>query len=423
MEQSAGVRGVRMDRTVETGGKIYKSRSYPAYAGEAYREYADISRLEYTTVTRSRTAEGTRQGHAERTMRSPSPDQRTRRSASPSEGTRRSAKPARGSWKKRLFAFLIFQFIFALVTMPLLIFYGPFEEVKGTIVGASWNTLKHQYIVKFFLSDEAIARILRDSYADDPTAKGESIEKIELSGEHDSAIEVYNIEGGDFKGKLMVVHDPTRIIVGYSSLFPESGETTSQIAKNSGGVAGINAGGFLDSGWTGTGGIPMGFIIHDGKVIYDQYEGKDVKQETVAFTNEGMLIVGRHTIKRLMEYGVKEGVSFGPPLIVNGKPTIRKGDGGWGIAPRTAIGQRKTGEVLLLVIDGRTIESFGATLREVQDILFEYGAVNAANLDGGSSTTMYYNGKVINRPSDKLGERLVPSAFVVLPEGKQAGNG
>jgi len=423
MEQSAGVRGVRMDRTVETGGKIYKSRSYPAYAGEAYREYADISRLEYTTVTRSRTAEGTRQGHAERTMRSPSPDQRTRRSASPSEGTRRSAKPARGSWKKRLFAFLIFQFIFALVTMPLLIFYGPFEEVKGTIVGASWNTLKHQYIVKFFLSDEAIARILRDSYADDPTAKGESIEKIELSGEHDSAIEVYNIEGGDFKGKLMVVHDPTRIIVGYSSLFPESGETTSQIAKNSGGVAGINAGGFLDSGWTGTGGIPMGFIIHDGKVIYDQYEGKDIKQETVAFTNEGMLIVGRHTIKRLMEYGVKEGVSFGPPLIVNGKPTIRKGDGGWGIAPRTAIGQRKTGEVLLLVIDGRTIESFGATLREVQDILFEYGAVNAANLDGGSSTTMYYNGKVINRPSDKLGERLVPSAFVVLPEGKQAGNG
>ena len=412
-----------MDRTVETGGKIYKSRSYPAYAGEAYREYADISRLEYTTVTRSRTAEGTRQGHAERTMRSPSPDQRTRRSASPSEGTRRSAKPARGSWKKRLFAFLIFQFIFALVTMPLLIFYGPFEEVKGTIVGTSWNTLKHQYIVKFFLSDEAIARILRDSYADDPTAKGESIEKIELSGEHDSAIEVYNIEGGDFKGKLMVVHDPTRIIVGYSSLFPESGETTSQIAKNSGGVAGINAGGFLDSGWTGTGGIPMGFIIHDGKVIYDQYEGKDVKQETVAFTNEGMLIVGRHTIKRLMEYGVKEGVSFGPPLIVNGKPTIRKGDGGWGIAPRTAIGQRKTGEVLLLVIDGRTIESFGATLREVQDILFEYGAVNAANLDGGSSTTMYYNGKVINRPSDKLGERLVPSAFVVLPEGKQAGNG
>jgi len=212
------------------------------------------------------------------------------------------------------------------------------------------------------------------------------------------------------------VHDPTRIAVGYSSMFPDSGETTSQIAKNNGGVAAINAGGFLDSGWTGTGGIPMGFIIHDGEVIFDQYDNRDVKQETVAFTEEGMLIVGRHTINQLMEYGVKEGVSFGPPLIVNGKPTIKKGDGGWGIAPRTAIGQRKTGEVLLLVIDGRTLDSFGATLREIQDILLEYGAFNAANLDGGSSTTMYYNGKVINRPSDKLGERLVPSAFVVMPE-------
>ena len=328
----------------------------------------------------------------------------------------RQYKKSAGSRRRRIFAFLIFQFVFALITMPLLIFYGPFEEVRGTLVGASWNTLNHRYIARFFLSDEAITRIIRSSFADDPTARGETLQKLDLSGGHDSTIEVYNIEGRDFEGKLMVVHDPTRIAVGYSSMFPDSGETTSQIAKNNGGVAAINAGGFLDSGWTGTGGIPMGFIIHDGEVIFDQYDNRDVKQETVAFTEEGMLIVGRHTINQLMEYGVKEGVSFGPPLIVNGKPTIKKGDGGWGIAPRTAIGQRKTGEVLLLVIDGRTLDSFGATLREIQDILLEYGAFNAANLDGGSSTTMYYNGKVINRPSDKLGERLVPSAFVVMPE-------
>jgi len=133
----------------------------------------------------------------------------------------------------------------------------------------------------------------------------------------------------------------------------------------------------------------------------------------VAFTKEGMLIVGKHSMAQLKELGIKEGVSFGPPLIVNGKPTITKGDGGWGIAPRTAIGQKETGEVLLLVIDGRSLSSFGATLRDVQDILLKYGAVNAANLDGGSSATMYFNGMVINKPSDKLGERTVPTAFVV----------
>ena len=364
-------------------------------------------------------AGGTSRGHAGNTRRNNPGKIRggTGGTYQGSAGKRRgSTKKSAGSRRRRIFAFLIFQFVFALITMPLLIFYGPFEEVRGTLVGASWNTLNHRYIARFFLSDEAITRIIRSSFADDPTARGETLQKLDLSGGHDSTIEVYNIEGRDFEGKLMVVHDPARIAVGYSSMFPDSGETTSQIAKNNGAVAAINAGGFLDSGWTGTGGIPMGFIIHDGEVIFDQYDNRDVKQETVAFTEEGMLIVGRHTINQLMEYGVKEGVSFGPPLIVNGKPTIKKGDGGWGIAPRTAIGQRKTGEVLLLVIDGRTLDSFGATLREIQDILLEYGAFNAANLDGGSSTTMYYNGKVINRPSDKLGERLVPSAFVVMPE-------
>jgi exopolysaccharide biosynthesis protein len=364
-------------------------------------------------------AGGTSRGHAGNTRRN-NPGKIRGGTGGTYQGSadkrRGSTKKSAGSRRRRIFAFLIFQFVFALITMPLLIFYGPFEEVRGTLVGASWNTLNHRYIARFFLSDEAITRIIRSSFADDPTARGETLQKLDLSGGHDSTIEVYNIEGRDFEGKLMVVHDPARIAVGYSSMFPDSGETTSQIAKNNGGVAAINAGGFLDSGWTGTGGIPMGFIIHDGEVIFDQYDNRDVKQETVAFTEEGMLIVGRHTINQLMEYGVKEGVSFGPPLIVNGKPTIKKGDGGWGIAPRTAIGQRKTGEVLLLVIDGRTLDSFGATLREIQDILLEYGAFNAANLDGGSSTTMYYNGKVINRPSDKLGERLVPSAFVVMPE-------
>lgn len=313
--------------------------------------------------------------------------------------------------------FLIFEFFFTCITLPVLIFYGPFDDVRRTIVGASWTTLSHQYIAKFFLSDEAIKRILGSSYAVDPTERGEQLQTIRISSAHDNRIEVFNIDGGDFEGKLMVVHDPTRILTGYSSQLPDSGETTSQICRGGSAVAGINAGGFLDRGWTGTGGAPVGFIVHDGKVVYNQIKNENAKQQTVAFTKEGMLIVGKHSMAQLKKLGIKEGVSFGPPLIVNGKPTITSGDGGWGIAPRTAIGQKETGEVLLLVIDGRTLESFGATLRDVQDILLQYGAVNAANLDGGSSTTMYYNGKVINKPSDKLGERTVPSAFVVTGKG------
>jgi len=316
---------------------------------------------------------------------------------------------------RKVLAFLLFQLFFSVLTMPLLIFYGPFDNVKRVVVGASWNTLTHQYIAKAFLSDDAIARILGETYAVDPTDSGEMIQTLNFGSKHTDRIDIYNIQGKDFTGKLMIVYDPTRIEVGYSAQMPRSGETTSAIAKRNNAVAAINAGGFLDQGWTGTGGAPMGFIIHEGKVIYDQLNNESIRQETVAFTDKGMLIVGKHSISQLKQYGVKEAVSFGPPLIVNGKPTITGGDGGWGIAPRTAIGQRDNGEVLLLTIDGRNIKSFGATLKDVQDILLSYGAVNAANLDGGSSTTMYFNGNVINTPSDKLGERTVPTVFMVMP--------
>lgn len=323
---------------------------------------------------------------------------------------------------KNVMIFLVFQLIFGMVTMPIFIFYGPFEDIKRTVVGASWNTLSHQYIAKFFLTDAAIERILGSGYAVDPTDNGEQLQMLKFGNKHTDRIDVYNIDGGDFQGKLMVIYDPTRIVAGYSSRLPKSGETTSTIAKKNGAVAAVNAGGFIDTSWTGTGGAPLGFIIHDGKVVYNQLKSENVRQETVAFTKDGMLIVGKHTVSQLKKSGVTEGVSFGPPLIVNGKPTITKGDGGWGIAPRTAIGQKETGEVLLLVIDGRALNSFGATLKDVQDILLQYGAVNAANLDGGSSTTMYLNGQIINKPSDKLGERTVPTAFMVAPAKGGAGN-
>ena len=299
--------------------------------------------------------------------------------------------------------------------MPVFIFYGPFENLKKTLVGMSWNTLRHQYIAKFFLSDDAIQRILGSSAVVDPVEQGEEVQQINFEENHSGTIKIYNIDGGSFKGKMAVVYDPTKVVVGYSEFIPKRGETTSSIAKRNKAILAINAGGFMDLQWTGTGGAPMGFIIHDGKVVYNEVKNEDVKQDSAVFTEKGMLIVGKHSIKQLLKLGAKEGVSFGPPLIVNGKPTISKGDGGWGISPRTAIGQREDGAVLFLVIDGRSLGSLGATLRDVQDILLQYKAVNAVNLDGGSSTTMYFNGKLINRPSDALGERTVPSVFMVIP--------
>ena len=99
---------------------------------------------------------------------------------------------------------------------------------------------------------------------------------------------------------------------------------------------------------------------------------------------------------------------------MNGKKVIRSGDGGWGISPRSAIGQKKDGTMMFLVIDGRQPGySIGAPVVDVQNIMYEKGAYIAANLDGGSSTTLYYNGNVVNKPADLLGERMIPTAFIV----------
>ncbi len=83
-----------------------------------------------------------------------------------------------------------------------------------------------------------------------------------------------------------------------------------------------------------------------------------------------------------------------------------------GVNPRTAIGQRADGAVMMLVIDGRQVHSMGATYADCMNIMLDHGAVNAINMDGGSSTSMYYNGAYVNKSSAKTGPRELPTAFL-----------
>lgn len=320
----------------------------------------------------------------------------------------------KATWKV-VVGFVVFQLVFALVTAPLVVFYGPFDNVRKTVVGAAMTTLSHQWIAKLFLSEEKIQSILNES-------KIETIQQdnsvIKFTNTHDSSVDVEEIsEGSKFNGYMIIVHDPTRMKVGYSSKLGTAGEMTSQIAKANGAVAAINGGGFTDqtgtSKWTGTGGTPTGILISGGKIISNDLSDTKTKVDVMAITNEGVLLVGPHSIDEMTRLGVVEAISFGPALIVNGKTTIKSGDGGWGIAPRTAIGQKKDGTILMLVIDGRQTSSLGASIRDVQNIMVEYGAYNATNLDGGSSTTMFYDNEILNNPCDPLGERSVPSIVYV----------
>ena len=305
------------------------------------------------------------------------------------------------------FRFLIVNLLILALTSPFFVLFGPFDNIKRSVVGAIMTSRHPQYITWLF-SEQEIKAILGEINPDNQPKQ----DLLRFTKREDTSLRLVTINANRFTGYLLEIPDPTRIKAATARDIQEKGDTTSTIAMSNNAVAAINAGGFHDPNGTGTGRLPSGVIVNEGKFLV----GGDIEEKVplVGLTKAGVLVAGTYSPQQMREMNVAEGVSFGPPLIMNGKKLISDGDGGWGVAPRTAIGQRKDGTILFLVVDGRQPGySIGATLLDIQNILFEQGAVVAANLDGGSSTTLYFNGKVVNKPCDMLGERMIPTAFVV----------
>lgn len=328
----------------------------------------------------------------------------------------RKKRRSKKKWKT-IAMFLAFELVFTAVTAPFILLYGPFENAKRTYVGAAMTSLSHQWMATTFLSDQKINEILNSNIEDSSGNYKNAKTSVNLPTKHDNSIELYSFDNFKYSGYYIVVKDPTRVKIGVSKYLGQEGQTTSEIAKEYNAVAAINGGAFTDKSstaqWTGNGGTPAGIVMSEGKVIYKDVPD-DKKVELVGITKSGKMIAGMYSVNDLKELDVQEAVSFGPVLVKDGEPTPMKGDGGWGVAPRTAIGQRADGSIVMLVIDGRSLTSGGATLKELQEVLIKTcDVVTAINLDGGKSTTMYLNGKVINNPASNVGERSIPSAVIV----------
>ncbi len=231
------------------------------------------------------------------------------------------------------------------------------------------------------------------------------------AGNEDSdGIEVIDIKGSTYNGKLLLVKDPTRVFVGIPGEFGEghSGLSVVNMIKKYDAVAGTNAGGFYDPNGTGTGGIPEGIVIYEGEL---KWGNRGSSYSIAGIDKNGILHVGNMTGQKALDIGVQYAASFGPALVINGKPAAISLGGG--LNPRTAIGQRADGTMMLLVINGRSIDSLGATLDDLATIMLSHGAVNATNLDGGSSSIMYYDGKPLTSSAYVFGERVVATAILV----------
>lgn len=315
--------------------------------------------------------------------------------------------------------FLIFQIIYVPILSIVLIYYGPFTNTRDMIVTTAMTTMKHQYFATLFLSKEKIDEILAKNRPQE-NIEDQSLSAINIgsgiSAEDMNGIELKDISNDSYTGKLLIINDPSRVKLVSSPRLGTSGATTSQIVAENDAVAGMNAGGFQDDA-LGTGGKPAGLVIEDGQL---RTTNTGAAYSLVGMDKDNKMVVSNSmTYSKCQQLNLRCAVSFGPVIIINGNATIKSGTGGWGMQPRTAIAQRKDGVILMLVIDGRQKGSLGATLRQVQDILLDNGAYNAFNLDGGASTTMVYNGNVVNSPSDILGERYVPNAFIVTKPNKK----
>lgn len=318
-----------------------------------------------------------------------------------------------------LFGIFLLSLIIFLYLAMFIICNGPSERARDLFVTTCMETSFAKYFPPLVLSKQTIADIQKaNSIIDNGHSSETQLDFSDVSDKTQGEdIEIHDVTGPTYKGKMMIVKDPSRVVVGTSSdsFSPDKpGKKLDKIIRDAGAVAGVNAGGFADEGGVGNGGMPLGLVIKDGKMMNGSL---DVTYTVIGFDDKNMLHVGSMTGQQAVDKKLRDAVSFGPSLIVDGVPMEVSGSGG-GLNPRTAIGQREDGAVLILVVDGRQPHSLGANFKDLIDIMENFGAVNAGNLDGGSSSMMYYEGNLLNVCASLYGPRRIPTAILVT-EGRK----
>ncbi len=318
--------------------------------------------------------------------------------------------------------------------------YWSGDGFKNWLITTAMTTMNHQYFATWFYDEYDINQVLAHNYVaesgedTDPnlihfsepdfnqtTFKNEYDKEVLTKEEGNDLYKIIDINRKKFKGKLAVVYDPSKVKIGVSkgigtTLSGSYGEFITEIASRYNAVIATNAGGFYDPDWNSRGGVPHGPVISDGKLITN-FKRIATGGGLVGFDQNNKLILSRMSADEAVKSGIRDAVDFGPFLIVNGKSSFVKGNGGWGDAPRTAIGQREDGIVLLLVIDGRQTGSVGADMNDLTEVMLDYGAINAVNMDGGTSSAMELNGDIITNPRNgnfAAKTRPVPNAWIVV---------
>ncbi len=353
---------------------------------------------------------------------------------------------------RRVFLTLFLIFYSEAFIGMLFTFYGPLDGFREWLITTAMPTMEHQKYCKWFYSDKEIEKVMSKNYIEESgeSTKKELIDRKEvtkykdeyekqiLEHEEGQKYKVIKLQVDGQNGFLAAIYDPTSIKVEVTQELGSRGEYVTHMAQRNDALLAINGGGFMDPGGSSWGGTPTGITISNGKIITNNEYGRATDTGgIIGFTEDGTLMLLKvNTAQEALKQGVINAVSWGPYLIVNGVTSKVNGNGGWGPGARSAIGQRRDGVVLMLVIDSNASRTKGATMADLAEIMERYGAVNAANLDGGTSSVMalpkeiaksewnapcrdYFTNThcAINDPIDSTGThqtRFIATSFVVL---------
>ena len=339
----------------------------------------------------------------------------------PAEKPKKKKKKKKGSGLlgriiRRFFLILFTVIILVLAALILamnVIFNGPSPAAREVLTMSLLEPSATKWIPGLFLEEDVLDSIVN--------SKGEALKEETtntslitinkdsiLSGSsdewegHPDGVYIERYSGATFNAHIMVVRDPSKVFMGrsaevYSTAIPGKRLNEVMAEADDSIIAAVNAGAFNDDGTANNyvGSVPAGIVYSEGNFICNQYRGNIPVAETgggfVGFNDDDILVVAKSMTEAEAErLNIRDGCEFGPPLIINGEVNQEAYNKASGWNPRSAIGQREDGTVIFVCIDGRQAGSVGGTYKDVCDIMIEYGAVNACNLDGGSSSVMLY---------------------------------
>lgn len=306
-----------------------------------------------------------------------------------------------------LFTVILLAFA-ALVLVMNLVFNGPSPAARTQLTMSLIEASATKWVPALFIGEEAVAEIRTSVQGAELTEEVTDTSQVVINKDsamtsssdewekYPDGIRIESYSGDTYNAHIMIVKDPSQVYMGISTeKFSTSipGKRLNAVIEEEGALAAINAGAFNDDGTASAsvGSCPLGLVMSGGKCVWTS--GKQPGLEGFAgFNTDNILVVSKTNLSQseAEQLNIRDGCCFGPALIINGEINGEAYNNNSGLNPRTAIGQRADGAVIFVCIDGRQTSSMGGTYADIIDIMVEYGAVNACNMDGGSSSIMYY---------------------------------